>query len=129
LEAILKNETMLLTHTQNANNVNRVRASLHAIAKLKATSQQHADNSTNRMRIDEKAVQDLDCCINEFDSDPFDLSKPALRSLQSGILASEKLVLDFDTAYEEGESFVKTFFSERMHNTQELKMQLRQTSH
>ena len=100
---------MLLTHTQNASNVNRVRAALHAIGKLKATPQQH---SNNQMRIDEKAVQDLYCCINEFNPDPFDLSKPAPRSQQSGMLASEKLVLDFETAYKEGEFLVTNFFSE-----------------
>lgn len=34
----------------------------------------------------------------------------SLRSLESGLLASEKLVKDFDTAVVEGEKKVKEFF-------------------
>lgn len=79
---ILRNEKMLLTTTRNVNSVNRVRAALHTLAQMKISSQSHTENTPSRLNIDEKAVQDLDSCITEFDCDPFDLDKPQLRSLR-----------------------------------------------
>ena len=52
-------------------------------------------------------MQDLSGCINEFDCDPFDLTKPTLKFLQSGMIASEELVKDFETAHDDGEGLVK----------------------
>ena len=52
-------------------------------------------------------MQDLSSCINEFNCDPFDLTKPTLKSLQSGMIASEELVKDFETAHDDGEGHVK----------------------
>ena len=75
-------------------------------------------NSTSRLRIDEQAVQDLSSCINEFDCDPVDLTEPTLRFLQSGMIASEELVKDFETAHDDGEALVKKFFDERMFSTE-----------
>jgi hypothetical protein len=46
------------------------------------------------MKKDEQAVQDLQACLTDFDADPFDESKPTLRSLQSGLVASPELVTD-----------------------------------
>lgn len=111
---ILKNEKMLLTHTRTVNSVNRVRSSLHALANLKESSKGHKENTTARLFLDERGVQDLESCIKEFDCDPFDLTKPILRSLQSGMVASDELVADFDTAHSDGESLVQSFFKERM---------------
>ena len=84
---ILKNEQMLLSQVRNANLINRIRVCLHVIANMEEISRCHAENSTSRLRIDEQAAQDLSSCINEFDCDPFDLTKPTLGSLQSGIIA------------------------------------------
>ena len=39
---ILKNENMLLSHTMNANFVNRVRVAIH----IKTSSQRHSENTT-----------------------------------------------------------------------------------
>ena len=111
---ILKNEQMLPSSVRNANLINTIRACLHAIANMEETSICHAENSTSRLKIDEQAVQDLNNCINEFDCDPFDLTKPTLRSLQSGMIASEELVQDFETAHDDGEMLVKNFFDKRM---------------
>ena len=85
---------------------------------MEETSSCHAENSTSRLRIDEQAMQDLSSCINEFDCDPFDLTKPTLRSLQSGMIASEELVEDFETAHDDGEALVKKFFDGRMFSTE-----------
>ena len=115
---ILKNEQMLLSRVRDANLINRIRVCLHVIANMEETSRCHAENSTSRLRIDEQAMQDLSSCINEFDCDPFELTKPTLRSLQSGMITSEELVKDFETAHDDGEALVKKFFDERMFSTE-----------
>lgn len=51
---------------------------------------------------DEKAIQDLQLCLKDLDSDPFDISKPFLRSLQSGVNASPVLVSDLKNALSDG---------------------------
>ena len=111
---ILKNEKMLSIHTRNANSVNRVRVALHAMANVRKATQGHTENSAFGLKADEQAVQDIDKCLTEFSSKPFDLSNGTLRTLQSGMIASDKLVYDFETAHSDGELLVKEFFEERM---------------
>ena len=53
-------------------------------------------------------------CVIEFDCDPFDPEKPQLRFLQSGAVASEELIKDFETALEDGETSVEQFFNGRL---------------
>ena len=112
---LLKNEKGLLSHVKNANNVNAVRDSLHRMAdKRNTVSKFHKENSKLRLSTDEQAIQDMDCLIDEYDCDPFDFSKPELRSLQSGLLASAPLVKDFETAVTDGEAALTSFMRERM---------------
>jgi serine/threonine protein kinase len=111
---ILKNEKMLLSHTRNANNVNRVRASVHSDAALKLSSQCHSENTKKRLNSDEKAIHDKVKCLQECGSDPFDVNTQNLGTLHSGLLAPEELVNDFETAHSDGEKLVISFFSERM---------------
>ena len=54
------------------------------------------------MKKDERAVQDLLTCTDEFEADPFDNTLPDLRSLQSGVTASPEIQLDLQNALEEG---------------------------
>eukprot|EP00794_Sanderia_malayensis_P017851 gene17851-19634_t len=111
---ILQNEKMLMIHTRNANSVNRVRVALHAMANLRKATKGHRENSTFRLKTDEQVVQDIDKCLTEFNSKPFDLSNDTLRTLQSGMIASDKLVHDFETAHRDGEVLATKFFNERM---------------
>eukprot|EP00112_Aurelia_sp_Birch-Aquarium-sp1_P005737 Seg165.6 transcript_id=Seg165.6/GoldUCD/mRNA.D3Y31 product="hypothetical protein" protein_id=Seg165.6/GoldUCD/D3Y31 len=106
---ILKNEQMLLIHAHNANSVNRVRVALHAMANVRKATQDHRENSTFRLQADKQAVQDIDKRLTEFNSKPFDLSNDTLRTLQSGMIASDKLVHDFITAHDDGELTEKAF--------------------
>ena len=113
-KSILKNEKMLLTHTMNANSINKIRSSLHDQGNLKHSRPGHKENTKFRLQEDEKCVQNLDSCIMEFDSNPFDLGNTVLRTMQSGQVASVKLVQDFETAHADGEKKVKEFCEERM---------------
>ena len=63
---ILQDEKMLLTHTRTVNYVNRVRSSLHALANLTEGAKCHKENTTTRVLLDQRGVQDLDNCITEF---------------------------------------------------------------
>ena len=44
-------------------------------------------------------------CLKEFRSDPFDVTNTQLRSLQSGIPASDELIKDFKSAKLDGEKW------------------------
>ena len=66
------------------------------------------------MRKDEQAVQDLQACMKDFDAEPFDISSPKLRSLQSGLVASPELVHDLETALPHGQAQAGTLIQERV---------------
>ena len=53
-------------------------------------------------------------CFLAFQCDPFDESNIKLTSLQSGQIAMDELVQDFETAHADGEILVNKFFTERM---------------
>ena len=113
--AILNNEKQLLTNSRNANNVNRIRSAVHRHAnQTKKKVGKHADCYKPRCKADERAVQDLKACLDEFQCDPFDPTDTTLRSLQSGLSASEELVADVMSAKADGEHMVKEFLDERV---------------
>lgn len=115
--AILNNEKQLLSNTRNVNNINRVRRAVHQHADHRRhMSEKHADCSSSKMRKDEQAVQDISSCLNEFECDPFDLTNQKLRSLQSGIPASDALGVDLASAKKDGESKLKEFLDERIYS-------------
>ena len=115
--AILNNEKQLLSNTRNVNNINRVRRAVHHQANRKSHRKaEHADCSSSKIRKDEQAVQDISSCLNEFECDPFDHTNQTLRSLQSGIPASDSLAVDLASAKEDGRSKVKKFMDERVYS-------------
>lgn len=114
---ILNNEKQLLSNTQNVNNINRVRAAVHRHGNCKGRgTEKHADCSSSKMRKDEQAVKDISACLTEFKCDPFDSANQTLRSLQSGIPASETLAADLKSAWEDGTSKVNQFMDERVYS-------------
>jgi len=66
------------------------------------------------MREDEQTVQDLVTCMCEFDSYPFDSASPTLRTLQSVIPASGKVIADFNSAHTAGEKKLTIFLNNRV---------------
>ena len=113
--AILNNEKQLLTNTRNVNNVNRIRNAVHRHAnQKKKKGKKHADYYKPRCAADERAVQDLNECLKEFQCDPFDLSNTTLRSLQSGLDATEELLADVTSAKNDGQQMVNDFLEERV---------------
>ena len=64
------------------------------------------------LRIDEQVVQDILSCFMEFDSNPFHPSSPNLRSLESGIEASQELIIDFNGAFTDGKANLDIILNE-----------------
>ena len=71
------------------------------------------------MKVDEQLIQDLLLCVEEFDCNPFDAASPTLRTLQSAIPASQKLVQDLKTAFIDGERKLQKFLDERVYSREQ----------
>ncbi|MCH2406096.1 MAG: hypothetical protein MK200_07885 [Nitrosopumilus sp.] len=113
-KSILKNESMLLSHTLTANYINRVRVSLHKVSNIKPAASKHKENTSKRIKLDEHSIQDLDDCLIEFDCDPFDQSEIRLKTLHSGEFADINLQQDIKTALPDGEAQFHDFLKNRM---------------
>jgi len=74
----------------------------------KQLSQKHRECGPAHMSRDEQAVQDL-ICFKEFNCFSFDPASSALRTLQSAIPATPKLIQDFKKAKQDGEAQLKVF--------------------
>ena len=111
---LLQNEKQLFSTTRNVNNVARVKATVNQNLKCQRRHRKHVECQPARMKKDEQAVQDLQTCLKDFDAEPFDISSPTLRSLQSGLVASPQLVHDLKTALSDGQAQVETFLHERV---------------
>ena len=111
---ILQNDKQLFSTTRNANNVARVKAAVKRTLKCKPRHRKHVECQPARMKKDEQAIQDLQACITEFDANPFDESKPTLRTLQSGLIASSELILDLKMALEVGQRQAETLLQKRV---------------
>ena len=108
-----KNESMLYTHAKTISKIESTRQALHAVANIKGKDCSHSENSPAKLRLDEKHVQDLSCCIQEWNCDPFDEQHKDLQSLESGLLASPSLVEHFSSAYKEGKKTIPVFFKRK----------------
>ncbi len=111
---LLQNEKQLFSTTRNANNVARVKATVNRNLKCQRRHRKHVECQPARMKKDEQAVQDLQACMKDFDAEPFDISSPTLRSLQSGLVATPEFVNDLKTALPDGQAQVETLMQERV---------------
>ena len=101
-ENVLKNETVLLSHTRSPNLINKIRISTHKLAdSKKANKHVHKENQTRRLKAGEEGVQDL---ANFFLSS----------TLHSEEVASIEPKEDFATAHIYGQKLVADFFKERI---------------
>lgn len=74
--AIMKIEKQLTVNTKNANNIGRVRACLQQHIQGTEHQVKHIECAPIRRRVNEKVVQNLIACMEEFNSYPFDPSMP-----------------------------------------------------
>ena len=93
-ENVLKNETVLLSHTRSPNLINKIRISTHKLAdSKKANKHVHKENQTRRLKAGEEGFQDL---ANSFLSS----------TLHSEEVASIEPKEDFATAHTFGQKLV-----------------------
>jgi hypothetical protein len=111
---LLLNEKQLFTTTRNASNVARVKNTVNRNLNCQHRHRKHVECQPSRMKKDKQAVQDLQACMKDFDAEPFDISSPTLRSLQSGLVASPELVHDLRTALTDDQAQVETLLQERV---------------
>ena len=109
---LLQNEKQLFSTIRNVNNVARIKAVVDQNLNYQLLHRKHVECQKARLIKDEHSIQDLLACMREFEAEPFEESKPTLRSLQSGFEASPELVSDFKTALQEGESQVEILLKE-----------------
>ena len=75
--------------------INVVMKTKDTLSQVHRSSNQHPENTKCRRQADEKAIQDLNITIDEWGCDPWDLENHVLRSMQSGLPASQDLRDDF----------------------------------
>ena len=66
------------------------------------------------MACDNSAVCEIISLFDEWECNPFNKEQQQLRSLQSGQLANEDLVHDFENAHHDGEQIVLKYLQERL---------------
>ena len=114
--SILKNEKQLLVHSRNVNNISRIRAVYNESARKKPKQWKHTESQPKRMKLDEQCVQDIVSCLDEYDSYPFDEGNTELRTLQSGVPASDELVQDFKTVLADSQKKLEAYLDERVYS-------------
>ena len=100
---LLNNEKQLFSTTRDVNNILQIRYTTKLNLKKKDRRRKHVECQSCRMKKDERAVQDIETCLEEFDTKPLEASIPVLRTLQSAIVALDELIADLKKAISEGD--------------------------
>ena len=111
---LLQNEKQLFVTARNANNISRVKSILEQNLQKKNRNVVRAECQPARIIVDEKAIADILDTLEECNGHIFSPEYPELRSIQSGILASDEAKLDFSVALHEGEQQVQELLQQRV---------------
>ena len=93
-----------------------IRTIHNAAAKRKSLKWKHTECNPKRLKLDEEGLQNILGCLEEYGAYPFDLDNQKLRTMQSGVLASPELVLDFKSSNEDGEKGLEEILTERVYS-------------
>ena len=93
-----------------------IRTIHNAAAKRKSLKWKHTECNPKRLKLDEEGLQNILGCLEEYGAYPFDLDNQKLRTMQSGVLASPELVLDFKSSNEDGEKRLEEILTERVYS-------------
>ena len=91
VKSVKQGEAFFSTIT-NVNNISRIRSTKKRNLKKKDRKRKHVQCQSSRMKKGERAVQDIETFLEEFDKKPFEALNPVLRTLQSAIVASDELI-------------------------------------
>ena len=102
-------------HMRNTNHISTGKQFLgNHINAFKSSKIKHKDNVKFRLQIDEQCIQDIVTLVDIWKCNPFDPENQNLRTLQTGAHASEGLVNDFASAYEDGDALVEDSINTRL---------------
>ena len=104
---LLKNEIDLHIHVRNTNNITTVKHFLENYINAIKSKNKRKDNVKSRLWIDEQCVQNIVSLVDEWKCNQSDPENQNLWTLQTCALASEELVNDFESAYEDGDTLVQ----------------------
>ena len=91
---------MLLSHTRNANFINRIRVSMRKLADtMNANKHVHKENQTERLKVDEKGVQDVVNCFVGFECNQYDSTHTVATAIHSRKVTFIILEEGFATAH------------------------------
>ena len=113
---LLNNENQLFSTTRDVNNILRIKYTIKLNLKKKDRRREHVECQSCRMKKDERAVQDIETCLEEFDTKSFEASNPVLRILQSAVVASNTLITGLKKAISEGDEQILSFLNERVYS-------------
>ena len=111
---LLNNEKQLFSTTRDVNNILQIRYTTKLNLKKKDRRRKHVECQSCGMKKDERAVQDIETCLEEFDTKSFEASNPVLRILQSAVVASNTLITDLKKAISKGDEQILSFLNERV---------------
>ena len=99
-------------HMRNTNNISTGKQFLgNHINAFKSSKIKHKDNVKSRLQIDEQCIQGIVTLVDIRKCNP---ENQNLRTLQTGAYASEELVNDFESAYEDVDALVEDSINTRL---------------
>ena len=113
---LLNNEKQLFSTARNVNNISRIRSTIKRNLKKKDRKRKHVKCQSSRMKNEERAVQDIETCLEEFDTKPLQASNPVLHTFQSAIAASDELIADLKKTISEGDEQIISFLNEQVYS-------------
>ena len=112
---LLNNEKQLFSTTRNVNNISLIRSTIKRILKKKDRQRENVECQSSRMKKGERAVQDIESCLEEFDTKPFEISNPVLHTPHSVIVASDEVIVDLKKTIREGGEQI-SFLNEQVYS-------------
>lgn len=106
---ITKNLPMININMLSRPMVMFIRQQLFEIADHKTTVYNHQELGPSRIKKDYAVIKNCETALEEWGNNPWDLSQPILRSLQSGKPASDEVKLCLMTAHENGRKMANGF--------------------
>lgn len=117
---ITKNLPMININMLSRPIVMFLRQQLFEIADNKSQVYNHPELGPSRIRKDYEVIENCETALEEWGNNPWDLSQPILRSLQSGRPASNDVKSSLMTAHEQGKIMANSFMDRLTLGTQSI---------
>ncbi|XP_063222022.1 uncharacterized protein LOC134530774 isoform X1 [Bacillus rossius redtenbacheri] len=106
-----KNLSMIAINILSRPAVLYLREQLQEAIDMKKPIYSHPELGPSRMKKDFRVIHEVKLALEEWDANPWDLSRPTLRSLCTGQPAPEHVVKSLDTAHDEGNAMAEAILN------------------